>query len=123
MSKSVKSTNVGETKRFLEDITSKNLDDSENNKFFKDKRLKMDPKRFAFRVLFVLVLGVMMTAVVLTRDRMPQSESYHDFADKRRLISWIPNTMDTLSNLPFLLVRIYIYFVYKKNKYFAFIFP
>jgi hypothetical protein len=69
-------------------------------------------KRFARlrRVLtggggWALAAGFTAVAVgaTLLAPRIAQPESYHDFADKRRLLG-IPNALNVLSNLPFLVV-------------------
>ncbi len=52
-----------------------------------------------------LLVGVTLTAIVgaFLLDPVPQPLSYHEFAD-RRTFAGIPNLLDVLSNLPFLLI-------------------
>ena len=51
-------------------------------------------------------LVVATVAGVALFEPIPQDPAYHDFAD-RRSIAGIPNALDVLSNLPFLLVGLY----------------
>jgi hypothetical protein len=55
-----------------------------------------------------LLLGVLLAAVCFTflLPPIPQSEAYHNFADQRTLLG-IPNCLDVLSNIPFLMVGIW----------------
>ena len=55
------------------------------------------------RVVALIALGVAGIAVAAMLPRIPQDPGYHAFAD-RRALSEIPNALDVLSNLPFLLV-------------------
>jgi len=52
-------------------------------------------------VILALLLAAAL-AVLFMQPPIPQPQSYHDFADKRAWIL-IPNAMDVLSNLPFLI--------------------
>lgn len=58
----------------------------------------MKPKVAA---LALIVAGSLAAALLL--DPIPQDPAYHQFADRRALLG-IPNCLDVLSNLPFLLV-------------------
>eukprot|EP00898_Chlorokybus_atmophyticus_P004288 jgi/Chlat1/4860/Chrsp31S08940 len=49
------------------------------------------------------VLAV-VTSVALFVPRISQPQEYHDFADQRELIPGVPNTLDVLSNAPFLVI-------------------
>ena len=51
-------------------------------------------------VVGAVSFGVLMLFV----RRIPQAQAYHDFADRRRIISGIPNTLDVISNLPFIVI-------------------
>jgi len=55
-----------------------------------------------------LVAGVTVAAIILIalQAPIPQPQSYHDFADKRVFFG-IPNCLDVLSNLPFLLIGVW----------------
>ena len=48
-------------------------------------------------------LGALMVLIAIVVPPIPQDPAYHDFADQRTLLG-IPNALDVLSNLPFLLV-------------------
>ncbi|CAL9764267.1 unnamed protein product [Musa acuminata subsp. burmannicoides] len=50
-------------------------------------------------VLIFVVLMVVTPAI-------PQSEEYHNFADQRELFLGIPNTLNVISNIPFLFVGV-----------------
>ena len=54
-----------------------------------------------------LICGILLLSVVavLFLPRMPQSANYHEFADTRIFLG-IPNLLNVISNLPFLLVGI-----------------
>lgn len=49
---------------------------------------------------------VIFVVLMVVTPAIPQSEEYHDFADQRTLFLGIPNTLDVLSNFPFLVVGI-----------------
>lgn len=49
-------------------------------------------------------LLVLMFAVV---PPIPQPEAYHRFADRRTLIGGVPNTLNVVSNFPFLIIGIF----------------
>jgi hypothetical protein len=56
-------------------------------------------------VTWLTVLGaVSFGALMLFVRRIPQPQAYHDFADGRRLLPRIPNTLDVLSNAPFIIL-------------------
>jgi len=66
----------------------------------------MDSRRLGrseVALVVILVLGVIACA---TLPVIPQSQSYHQFADRRSL-PWLPNVADVLSNLPFALVGVF----------------
>ena len=54
------------------------------------------------------VAGVTVAAIVVIalQAPIPQPQSYHDFADQRAFLG-IPNSLDVLSNLPFLLIGVW----------------
>lgn len=54
-----------------------------------------------YATLGFLMIGSL--AAVMSLDPIPQDLAYHDFADQRTMLG-IPNALDVLSNLPFLLV-------------------
>lgn len=56
-----------------------------------------------FRWVGLALLLVLPTGLTLLFPPIPQPDAYHDFADQRRLFGLV-NALDTLSNLPFLLV-------------------
>ena len=71
---------------------------------FKQQRRKLTRLNFRVRVAFLIVLVLVGCFAVLFMPEIPQDPSYHNFADTRYLLHDIPNTMDVLSNVPFLLV-------------------
>src|SRR3954470_19357859 len=82
-------------------------------------------KRFARlgRVLtssagWALAAGFTVVAVgaTLLAPRIGQPQSYHDFADKRRLLA-IPNALNVLSNMPFLVVGVWgLYWLWRSTQ-------
>lgn len=67
---------------------------------------------------FLIAVASFIAVMVFVRP-IPQWQSYHDFADRRQLIPGIANTMDVLSNLPFLLVGLVGLSVMGRNPTFA----
>jgi len=60
-------------------------------------------KSFVNPGLIFLAVGVLVLAIVLSLPPVPQDPSYHAFADQREF--WdIPNFLNVVSNLPFLVV-------------------
>src|SRR5947207_145017 len=57
------------------------------------------------RVLLLSGLGLAALAITLCLPPIVQWQNYHDFADGRGLLG-IPNALNVLSNLPFLVVGI-----------------
>jgi hypothetical protein len=57
------------------------------------------------RLWVVAGLTLAVAVAILTRPPIPQSQSYNDFADQRTLLG-IPNLLNAISNVPFLLVGI-----------------
>lgn len=55
------------------------------------------------RLLILFGLAVVATALICARPPIPQSLAYHNFADQRTFFG-IPNFLDVVSNLPFLIV-------------------
>jgi len=64
-------------------------------------------RRMSRRDRLLLLGGVTLAVVVFTLllPRIPQNPAYHNFADQRRLLG-IPNCLDVVSNVPFLLVGV-----------------
>jgi len=56
-----------------------------------------------YGILVLLMLGSLFT--VMSLEPIPQDLAYHDFADQRTFLG-VPNILDVISNLPFLLVGI-----------------
>jgi len=56
-------------------------------------------------VLFTPVICATLFYSVTSPVRLP--ESYHEFADNRQLIPHIPNTLNVLSSIPFLVIGVY----------------
>jgi hypothetical protein len=59
-------------------------------------------------VLGAVLLGA--TVVVFLQPRIPQNQAYHNFADQRVLFG-IPNCLEVISNVPFLIVGVWGMFV------------
>lgn len=67
------------------------------------------------RLWMVAAVTVAMAVAVFTRPPIPQAQSYNDFADQRTLLD-VPNLLDTVSNVPFLLVGIPgLFFVWRQR--------
>jgi hypothetical protein len=65
------------------------------------------PRELVVRVLPVVGVGVAACATLyLVRGRYPQPLAYHEFADDRTFLG-VPNALNVLSNLPFLLVGVW----------------
>ncbi|KAM0940502.1 hypothetical protein DsansV1_C18g0150931 [Dioscorea sansibarensis] len=47
---------------------------------------------------------VIFVVLMIVTPAIPQSQEYHDFADQRTLFIGIPNTLNVISNFPFLVV-------------------
>jgi len=58
-----------------------------------------------WRHLVLLGTVLLSVAVVFSLEPMPQWPEYHDFADRRAILG-VPNALDVLSNLPFLVVGV-----------------
>ena len=87
-----------------------------------ETRKKLSPSSFRFRLIVVVSVMLLMSIIVMTRDHIPQDESYHHFADDRLILSWIPNSFDVLSNIPFLLVSLLCFDERLKNNFHLFLF-
>jgi Ceramidase len=55
------------------------------------------------RLWLLAGLGALMVGVAVIVPPIPQDPAYHDFADRRGLLG-VPNALNVLSNLPFLVV-------------------
>lgn len=49
---------------------------------------------------------VIFVVLMVVTPAIPQSQQYHDFADQRELFLGIPNTLNVISNFPFLVIGI-----------------
>ena len=58
---------------------------------------------FETRVLAFIGLGIVALGFVFCLPPIPQDQSYHAFADDRTMVG-IPNFLNVISNLPFLVV-------------------
>ncbi|XP_010930877.1 uncharacterized protein [Elaeis guineensis] len=47
---------------------------------------------------------VIFAVLMIVTPAIPQSQEYHDFADQRELFLGIPNTLNVISNFPFLVI-------------------
>ena len=59
----------------------------------------------SWRTALLAAIAGALTAAVIALDPIPQDPAYHAFADQRTLFL-LPNFMDVVSNVPFLLVGI-----------------
>ena len=68
------------------------------------------------RRLLIPGLGLVAIAIALALPPIPQDTSYHDFADRREWLA-IPNFLDVISNLPFVLTGILgLSFLWRRRK-------
>lgn len=56
------------------------------------------------QLLLILAVGAVIAVAML--QRIPQPPAYHEFADDRTLLG-VPNALDVLSNIPFVLVGLW----------------
>jgi len=68
------------------------------------------------RLLILAAMVVAATALIFSRSPIPQSLDYHNFADQRSFVG-VPNFLDVVSNLPFLIVGIWGLLVVASPKY------
>ena len=68
----------------------------------------LKPRSWSRRIRLAAIAGITILAVValLSVPRLPLDAHYHDFADARTLFG-IPNALDVLSNIPFLIVGLW----------------
>jgi hypothetical protein len=69
----------------------------------KDHHSGSTPAAVEPRVLAFLGLGIVMLGIVFCLPPIPQDPNYHAFADGRKILG-IPNFLNVVSNVPFLLV-------------------
>lgn len=58
---------------------------------------------FKAKLLLIGALTLAAAIAVMLLDRIPQDPSYHSFADQRTMLG-IPNSMNVVSNIPFIIV-------------------
>ena len=68
------------------------------------------------RVLILLAVTFAAVTVAVCWPRVPQSVSYHNFADQRQAFG-IPNFLDVVSNLPFLVAGVYGLIVLRRSRF------
>lgn len=68
------------------------------------------------RFLILAAVVIAATALIFSRPPIPQSLDYHNFADQRSFVG-VPNFLDVVSNLPFLIVGIWGLLVVASPKY------
>jgi hypothetical protein len=61
---------------------------------------------YRWRLLFIAGLGVVSAVVLGCLPPLPQAQEYHHFADDRTVLG-VPNGLNVLSNLPFLIVGVW----------------
>jgi hypothetical protein len=68
-------------------------------------RKELTPAAFDARVLGLLGWGIVAQGIVFCMPPIPQNPNYHAFADGRTMLG-VPNFLNVVSNLPFLLVGV-----------------
>ncbi len=64
----------------------------------------------------IRLIAIFTVSIFLFSNKIPQNIGYHHFSDTKAFIS-IPNTLNVLSNLPFLIIGIFaLYSLFYKNK-------
>lgn len=66
-----------------------------------------DNRRVLVRRLLPVIALASFIGVMLVLPPLPQAQAYHDFADQRELIHGVPNTLNVLSNAPFLIIAVF----------------
>jgi hypothetical protein len=66
----------------------------------------LDILRHRGSIYTVVCLAVLVVLFALVPP-IGQPESYHRFADRRTLIRGVPNTMNVVSNFPFLIIGVF----------------
>lgn len=61
---------------------------------------------YSNKILVLITLTILVTVAVFLVGAIPESGAYHDFADRRPLAG-IPNFLNVISNLPFLIVGVW----------------
>ncbi len=61
---------------------------------------------YSNKLVILISLTILVTAAVFMAGAIPESGAYHDFADKRSF-SGIPNFLNVISNLPFVIVGVF----------------
>jgi hypothetical protein len=72
--------------------------------FAPDRRLS--PRNLRWRALPIVAIGLGAFAILFVAGPMPQAKSYHHFKDDRMMLG-VPNALNVLSNMPFLLVGVW----------------
>lgn len=67
---------------------------------------RFSPRDGLLRALPIVLIGLTALAILLVLSPMPQSQRYHDFKDSRTYLG-VPNALNVLSNVPFLLVGLW----------------
>jgi hypothetical protein len=77
-------------------------------KMDQNKMPLVKPRSWSRRVRLAIIAGVTLVAavVLISAPRVPLDAHYHDFADTRTIFD-IPNALDVLSNIPFLIVGLW----------------
>lgn len=61
---------------------------------------------YRWRLLFIAGLGIVSAVVLACLPPLPQAQEYHHFADDRTFLG-VPNGLNVVSNLPFLIVGVW----------------
>ncbi len=70
------------------------------------------------RVILLLTLSLVGIISLLLQSNIPQSQAYHHFADRNTLCQ-IPNFMNVISNLFFVIIGLYGIYQLKNNSFFT----
>ena len=76
----------------------------------------MNTDEATIRLIVLITVVVVAVAVIFSEPPIPQSLDYHNFADQRSFVG-VPNFLDVVSNLPFLIVGIWGLLVVASPKY------
>lgn len=68
------------------------------------------------RRLFLWLIAVMAITGIMQMPPIPQDQMYHLFADKAHVFGSLPNGLNVLSNIPFILVGLFSLYCANKHK-------
>lgn len=71
-------------------------------------------KKESIGIALIVLIGIFTALAFAFTDRIPQDVEYHNFSDTQNYLS-IPNALNVISNLPFLLVSVMGIFLLKEK--------